>query len=447
MDDGSKRQIPATSTHFKASYDSGDYETYVHYASVTNIKFDTQYKYEIFVSNKGTYEGPFTFRAPNPNPTPHQRNFIIYGDFDSSTEGQQTLSYLKSVAKDTSRPIDLFFHIGDLAYNLEKKAGKRGDEFMKDIQDIAANVPYMVTMGNHEAFNNFSNFNMRFQMPQYQFSQNHLYSINVDNVHFVSIDLELPVLQPQYLANVVNWLEQDLKEANANRAERPWIIVYGHRPIYCSEGTEGGDCAINPTRFQAVEEVMYKYGVDMYFAGHIHSYERNLPVYKGKVMPFTKKNSDKGNHYIQDPQAPLHILAGIPGHRGYPSGKRPYPVKKFCTRIDRDYSVGIISVQNNTHLLWQNIHTKDGQVDDYMYLIKTKNSYAVKSAHHFLEEAQEDVAIALNEKESTERYELSWIYFILLAVVLLVYLSKSRKIRPLKLLRADDSELAASIVN
>ena len=382
---GSTRKIAASSQKFQATYDSELYQTYVHYASVTNLKFDTLYTYEIFNEGTKRYEGPFTFKVPSPTPTPRTRNFMFYGDFDHSAESQQTLSYLKKMSKS----IDLFFHVGDLAYDFEMDGGKRGDDFMNGIQDIAANVPYMVTMGNHEAFNNFSNFNMRFQMPFYQYTQNHLYSINVDNVHFVSIDLELPILQPEYLSNVVNWLEKDLKEANSNRAERPWIIVYGHRPIYCSGYDETADnynnnvdCTHNPTRFQAVEEVLYRYGVDIYFSGHVHVYERNLPIYKGKAMPFTNPmQSDNGNHYTQDPQAPLYILAGIPGHKDFPANKTHYPIKDFCARSDNDYSVGMISIQNNTHLLWQNIHTKDGKVDDYMYLIKTKNSYAVKSAH------------------------------------------------------------------
>ena len=31
-----------------------------------------------------------------------------------------------------------------------------------------------------------------------------------------------------------DWLVQDLEEANKNREERPWVIVMGHRPFYCT---------------------------------------------------------------------------------------------------------------------------------------------------------------------------------------------------------------------
>ena len=34
-----------------------------------------------------------------------------------------------------------------------------------------------------------------------------------------------------------------------------------------------------------MEELFYKYGVDVYFCGHVHSYERDLPVYQGTPEP------------------------------------------------------------------------------------------------------------------------------------------------------------------
>lgn len=56
------------------------------------------------------------------------------------------------------------------------------------------------------------------------------------------------------------WLEADLVKANADRATRPWIFVQGHHPLY--QGS-----SVN-TEFQAaMEDLFYKYGVDIYFSG------------------------------------------------------------------------------------------------------------------------------------------------------------------------------------
>ncbi|PFX19149.1 Iron/zinc purple acid phosphatase-like protein [Stylophora pistillata] len=40
-----------------------------------------------------------------------------------------------------------------------------GDDFMNQIQPIAAYVPYMTCPGNHEYAYNFSNYKNRFSMP------------------------------------------------------------------------------------------------------------------------------------------------------------------------------------------------------------------------------------------------------------------------------------------
>lgn len=46
-----------------------------------------------------------------------------------------------------------------------------------------------------------------------------------------------------YVSTQMKWLINDLQEANKieNRKKRPWIIVFGHRPMYCSN-IDTDDC-------------------------------------------------------------------------------------------------------------------------------------------------------------------------------------------------------------
>ena len=45
---------------------------------------------------------------------------------------------------------DMFLHVGDFAYDFDGDAGRVGDQFMRNIEQLAAYVPYMVSHGNNE---------------------------------------------------------------------------------------------------------------------------------------------------------------------------------------------------------------------------------------------------------------------------------------------------------
>lgn len=45
---------------------------------------------------------------------------------------------------------DAIIHVGDFAYDMHSKNARVGDEFMRQIETVAAYLPYMVVPGNHE---------------------------------------------------------------------------------------------------------------------------------------------------------------------------------------------------------------------------------------------------------------------------------------------------------
>ena len=89
-------------------------------------------------------------------------------------------------------------------------------------------------------------------------------------VHYVAISTELYSV-PGSTATGVGvfsqhaWLKEDLAQANANRQAVPWIVVHGHRSLYCSCD---GDCDAGALELRAaLEKLFFDNGVDLYLNG------------------------------------------------------------------------------------------------------------------------------------------------------------------------------------
>ena len=159
---------------------------------------------------------------------------------------------IASLAADGS--FSLLLHAGDIAYTGGDE--KIWDHFMKEIEPIARERPYMVAVGNHEHFNNFTAYMVRFTMPGLARSNGNLwYSFDYGGVHFMTfstehhLDLQLPFIQA------------DLEAASANREKVPWVVVFAHKPLYCSTN-DYYDCNINSLRLrQELEPLFQKHQV------------------------------------------------------------------------------------------------------------------------------------------------------------------------------------------
>jgi acid phosphatase type 7 len=94
---------------------------------------------------------------------------------------------------------------------------------MNQIEPIAAYLPYMVCVGNHEHSYNFSNYVARFSMPNYSGGgsvggdNNHFYSIDIGPIHFILFSTEFYYFieyGTHQIVNQYNWIINDLKVIN-----------------------------------------------------------------------------------------------------------------------------------------------------------------------------------------------------------------------------------------
>ncbi len=364
------------------------------------------YYYRVGDPTIPSWSDEFVFKASELNKT--SVKFAVYADL-GVVNGDSTLAWLESV-KDQ---VDLYWHGGDVGYADDSFLHpgcafkfcyeETWDKYMNLIQPFASYKPYMVAPGNHEAdchdpaclgdetrrkvLSNFTAYNTRFRMPSQESKSNGLnmhYSFNYGLVHFISIDTEtgfpgaeeetkyvLPCggfgksyldKQPSASGNQLEWLKIDLEAANASRAIRPWIFVQGHRPMY------QGD-SIDQAFQAAMEKLFYDYRVDVYFSGHIHSYERTWPVYQGIPEPT-----------YQNPRATTYIMLGGSGNdemNGENQVSVRGPAKQASVRgpwtalIDQDhFGAGFVRIINSTYMEFNYIRTSSNEIYDSIQLVR-----------------------------------------------------------------------------
>jgi len=344
---------------------------FIHRVTLKNLQPKSHYMYHCG-SDLG-WSDIFVFNTV-PNDTAWSPRLAVYGDLGN--ENAQSLARLQQEV--AHGRYDMFLHVGDFAYDMFDYNGEIGDQFMRQIEPVAAYVPYMVAVGNHEEAYNFSHYSSRFSMPRS--ADNMFYSFDLGPAHFIGFSSEAYYFLNYGIKPLVfqyQWLENDLKEATKpeNRAKRPWIITFAHRPMYCSDD-DGDDClnyeslvrsGLPIVKWFGLEDLFYKYGVDLEIWAHEHSYERLWPVYNHKVY------NGSWEHPYTNPRAPVHIVTGSAGCDEKTDKFIEHPQGWSAFRSS-DYGYTRMQIHNATHLYWEQVSDDlDGQVIDRVWLIKDKH--------------------------------------------------------------------------
>ncbi|KAH9418918.1 Acid phosphatase type 7 [Dermatophagoides pteronyssinus] len=340
---------------------------YIHRVYMKNLQPDTRYIYHC--GSENGWSELFFFKT-FPKGNEWQPRFVIYGDLGN--DNAQTMSMLQEEIQLGHH--DLVTHVGDFAYDMHTDNALVGDEFMRQIQPIAAYVPYQVMAGNHERDYNYSNYNHRFTMHSQGEKEinNHFWSYNIGPVHLIAINTDFWE-HIQYgthmIENQFKWLEQDLKRANEpeNRKKQPWIITMGHHPLYYQATRPDNKIRIGNEQLPGLEPLLYKYGVDLSFWAHDHIYTRFLPVYNEKIF-----NGTRQDPYF-NPKSPVHIITGSAGCREFvtPVHSNPNP---YTAYVSNDYGYTYMTVLNETHIQLRQISRNQmGKIIDEFMLVKEKH--------------------------------------------------------------------------
>jgi len=276
---------------------------------------------------------------------------------------------------------DFVLHYGDIAYNLADKCNQVGDYYMQQAESVGAYTAYVFGTGNHEADQNYSyaSYINRYagQMRMAEASGSQIirwFSFDAQLVHFVLFDTDAWIFEPVFekAKPQLAWMRADL--AKVNRAKTPWIIVLGHRAMYCTKNDDSycnsdaeairNGVYVNSTKlFDGIEPLLIEFGVDLFMAGHTHHYMRTWPVKRGALVQ---------NNYI-NPKATVHVQSGIGGV----DDTNPFelPMKSYDAWRDETLRSGFsrLVIHNATHLSFTQHASWDGSVFDSFDLVQTSH--------------------------------------------------------------------------
>ncbi|KAM5569508.1 hypothetical protein ABKV19_016832 [Rosa sericea] len=380
----------------------------IHHVCLTGLMPNTLYQYQCGDPSIPAMSAVSYFQTmPVSGPESYPSRIAVVGDLGLTYNTTSTVDHLL-----INHP-DLLLLVGDVSdANLyftngtadhcfhEQTYQPRWDYWGRYMQPLVSKVPVMVVEGDHEiekqAGNQmFAAYSSRFAFPSEESgsSSSLFYSFNAGGIHFVMLGAYTSY---EKSGDQYNWLELDL--ASVDRNVTPWLVAAWHPPWYSTYTAHYREAECMRVE---LEDILYEYGVDIVFNGHVHAYERSNQVY----------------NYTLDPCGPIYITVGDGGngemmdiaHADEP-GNCPQPstmpgqnmeyfcafnftsgpaAGKFCWDEQPEYSAyressfghGLLEVRNETHALWTWHRNQDlyNHARDQIYIVRQPDICPVKA--------------------------------------------------------------------
>ena len=288
--------------------------------------------------------GSFVATTP-PAPAAGARlRVALTADLGQTDDSLATMTHIKAAVD--GGEADLVLFPGDLSY--ADGYGPRWDSYGRLSEFLFASVPAAYAPGNHEFGNGegFAHYLARYAPPDgppaARAAGGLWHAFDAGPAHFVLLcaycDTSPGSLQ-------YRWLSADLAAAAANRATSPWIVAAWHAPMYNSNTAHQREPSA--LRFQAnFEPLFLEYGVDLCFAGHVHSYERTTPVAAGAPAKC----------------APVHVGIGDGGNREGPAAAwlNESETPAWSAFREASFGHGLLDIRNATSARWTWYRNDDG---------------------------------------------------------------------------------------
>ena len=289
-----------------------------HHVRADRLRPDTTYHYR--VRHAGAAGPDRTFRTAPTKPRPFR--FTAFGDQGVNAAAAANVALIRQL-----KPA-FHLHAGDLCYNAGSGTGTTGDRISQANWDpffvqnapVAASVPWMAGIGNHEmepgyGEQGYGGFDARFLLPDSGVpGAPGTWLVRYGSVGVVSLDgndasYEISANHGWLGSTQDRWLDRTLRSLRADPTI-DFIVVIFHNCMYCTNAVHASDGG-NRSRW---EPLFDRHSVDLVINGHNHSYERTHPMRGGAVGAVTAV----GDVIRSDRLGTTYVTAGGGGQAAYP---------------------------------------------------------------------------------------------------------------------------------
>jgi predicted MPP superfamily phosphohydrolase len=271
-------------------------------------------------------------------------SMVAAGDWGCSDNTEKTVQNVRNFNP------KFLLALGDFSYD---KTSTCWLNVMKPLESITK-----ISIGNHDDSDTLLNS----YLNQFRLTKQH-YSFDIKNVHVLTTSTE-----EEYKPNSdqYNFVVNDLRNA-ANNPDIKWIVVTMHNPFYSSPNEcKASGCEGDKDFRESFHPLFDKYGVDLVLQGHVHNYQRSLPLAfnqeeSGKPIVTSTSKTDYNN-----PGGAIFAIVGTGGVSLHGlSGKAPFMASQ------QDSKFGILHMHFSDDKIDAKFVTNDGETLDHFSISKT----------------------------------------------------------------------------
>jgi hypothetical protein len=248
--------------------------------TLSGLKPDREYFYGIFDGGNRMTPADSSYRFRT-HPLPGtERDVLFWVVGDSGTGGKDQALVFDGMRKALGdRKLDLYLHVGDMAYGSGTDP-EFSNNFFAMYEPTLRNTVCWPAMGNHEGNTSQGKDGVG---PYYDgyicptkaeagglaSGTEAYYSFDYGKVHFICLDSH--DLDRKPTGAMAKWLRADLEQTQAD-----WLVAFWHHPPY-TKGSHDSDKEQQLIEMrQHIMPILEAGGVDVVFTGHSHIWERSM---------------------------------------------------------------------------------------------------------------------------------------------------------------------------